>query len=101
MEHGVIRRAWWVVMILLIAAVAAQFKLMWSSRDFPPEPVSPMVLSFDPSDPAYAKQSRIRAARELVGTLRCTRCHAAGGATGAMPELSMDAPSLVDVGARL
>jgi hypothetical protein len=46
---------------------------------------------------------RLRQGRELVGTLRCVRCHSPGdlAADGAMPELSQDAPRLDDAGARL
>jgi len=78
----------------------AQFKLFWSSRDFPAEPLSPLVLTFDSSDAEYQKHSQLRQGRQLFATLRCTKCHPAG-ADLKMPELSMDAPTLVDIGARL
>jgi cytochrome c2 len=81
-------------------------RVLWTSRDFPPEPVQPAALSHDAGAEAVAAGMRVREGRELLVSLRCTACHPlamgqwpAGAAV--MPELSADAPDLSDVGGRL
>jgi cytochrome c2 len=87
------------------AAGDAFVRLFWGSGDFRREPLAPTAVRYD--DKAHEVQAgrRRRAGRELVATLRCTRCHAADTAAwlkaGGMPELEADAPSLAEVGARL
>ena len=69
-----------------------------------PDPVSPVVFTHE-VDSALAEKLALHQGRELVATLRCLRCHtpAANLAAdaGSMPELSIDAPALADVGSRL
>lgn len=80
----------------------AQVRLFWSSKTWSPEPVPPSVFSCSISDPATAESLQIREGRSLVGQFRCLKCHASPGiGQQAMPELTMDAPSFTDIGARL
>lgn len=82
----------------------AWLRVLRTSRDFPPEPVQPMVLSHDVADHSLREAGRLREGRELLANLRCQNCHAlaapAGGARP-MPELATDAPDLSTAGARL
>lgn len=77
----------------------AAFRLFWASTDFAREPVPPVALGHDPAAPALVQGRRLREGREIVASRRCLRCHE-DPAKG-MPELEMDAPSLLDAGARL
>lgn len=81
----------------------AELRLFWQSDSFPAEPVPPTVLTHDASDKPLRAHARVRDGRALFADLRCANCHApeAKFPDGAMPELSMDAPSLADVGSRL
>ncbi|MGH7177808.1 MAG: c-type cytochrome, partial [Tepidisphaeraceae bacterium] len=81
----------------------AELRLLWSSKEFPPEPVSPAFLTHDANDALLVRQTAVRAGRELFAHLRCIKCHVADDKPGpsAMPELSADAPDLTDVGARV
>ncbi len=83
----------------------AWVRVLWSSRDFPPEPVQPASLSHDVSDKALREGTRLREGRELMANLRCGACHADEAAkrdaVPAMPELGRDAPDLSAAGARL
>ena len=84
----------------------AVVRLLWSSREFPPEPVQPSVLTRDAKAEPLRLAARLREGRETLATLRCTACHAAPAFQPAagyveMPELSSDAPDLSAVGARL
>lgn len=83
----------------------AQVRLFWATPqvsadgDWSREPIPPRALAHDTDAPALREARRLREGRELVASLRCTKCHAPD-AKG-MPELEMDAPSLADAGARL
>ncbi|MFO0980264.1 MAG: PA14 domain-containing protein [Planctomycetota bacterium] len=85
------------------ATGAATVRVLWSSSEFPREPLSPLHLSHagDAGDAARAARGR-----ELFATRRCVKCHARGSDPArAMPELApeftLDAPLLNDAGARL
>ncbi|MEX0741278.1 MAG: c-type cytochrome, partial [Phycisphaeraceae bacterium] len=85
----------------------AAVRLLWSSPDFPLEPVSPSVFTYDQShgnDETLHERQQVREGRALMAEHRCIRCHTApNGLIGdaAMPELMMDAPAIMDVGLRL
>jgi mono/diheme cytochrome c family protein len=90
-----------VVRYTLPAGGDAVLRLYWTPKRSFLQPIPPTIFSRS-VDEATAAALRLREGRELVGTLRCIRCHAAGDLTdGAMPELAQDAPRLDDVGARL
>jgi mono/diheme cytochrome c family protein len=78
----------------------AMIRLMWAEKNKPFDPIPPTVFTHD-VDSSLADKLQLRQGRELVATMRCIRCHSAPVAQGAMPELSMDAPNLDDVGSRL
>ena len=84
----------------------ANFRLFWSSKTWQPEPVPPAVFSHSTVDAATAKSLQLRDGRALFGQFRCAKCHALPQASDAehkhaMAELSIDAPSLADAGARI
>ena len=75
-------------------------RLMWSSKEFPSEPVPPMAFT---RDPAANEGDRRREGRLLFAQLRCTACHADPSlpARGqGMPELAQDAPTFDSPGAK-
>jgi mono/diheme cytochrome c family protein len=78
-------------------------RLMWKEQNgVRPEPVPPMVFTYNPGEAGVAEGTKVRTGRQLLAELRCTKCHVADDLPpGAMPELAMDAPSLTDAGARL
>ena len=81
------------------AAGAAELRLFWSSFDWQREPVPPMVLFHDPADKAARESAALRQGRELFARLRCVRCHSGiKSSETSMPELSIDAPSLLAAG---
>jgi mono/diheme cytochrome c family protein len=75
----------------------AWVRVLWTSREFPPEPVQPTVLSHDSGDKTLREAARLRAGRELLTDLRCGQCHQSAKAQPA----AEDAPDLSDAGARL
>ncbi len=82
----------------------AAVRLSWSCEDFAREPIGPVSLARDVAIPALLEGTKLREGRALLADLRCLHCHAPPGpieGPGRMPELATDAPSLVDVGARL
>jgi mono/diheme cytochrome c family protein len=77
----------------------ASVRLLWSQPGTPAQPPVPTVYTHEASaNLLHGRQ--LRAGRQLVAELRCTKCHAAP-APGEFPELAMDAPSFKDIGARL
>lgn len=76
----------------------AFIRLLWSSREFPLEPVSSAVLNHEPN-PGLEKSEQRRKGRELFVEFRCGKCHLAPAASG-IPELAMDAPALDGIGSR-
>ncbi len=81
----------------------SEFRILWSSRTFKPEPIPPSALSHDSAATPVRESEQIREGRFLLGEFRCTKCHAtrAAGEISAMPELTQDAPSFDGIGARL
>ena len=76
----------------------AQLRLYWAERDNPAEPIPPTVLTHDAADIELGRHLTMRAGRELVAQLHCAKCHLLDSG---LPEAAADAPSLVNVGARL
>ena len=82
----------------------ALLRLLWSSKEFPWEPVPPSAFQHNASATDLRAGERVRAGRQLFAELRCAACHDGAGlvpARGAgMPELAQDAPTFDDVGAK-
>lgn len=80
----------------------AEVVIYWESSDFPRERIRPQQLTHDPATAELIKASLIREGRELFASMRCAKCHTMVefDMTKAMPELSMDAPSLKEAGSR-
>lgn len=80
----------------------ATFRLDWSSRAFPREPLSPLVLRHDPALTSVGES--VREGRRLFAQLRCAQCHLGAdklpAAGQGMPELGQDAPLLANLGER-
>lgn len=80
----------------------ATLRLDWSSRAFPREPLSPLVLRHDPALTAAGES--VREGRRLFAQLRCAQCHLGADklppAGQGMPELAQDAPLLANLGER-
>ena len=80
----------------------ATFRLDWSSRAFPREPLSPLVLRHVPVLTAAGES--VREGRRLFAQLRCAQCHLGAdklpAAGQGMPELAQDAPLLSNLGER-
>ncbi|MBA3698380.1 MAG: c-type cytochrome [Planctomycetes bacterium] len=80
----------------------AKLRLLWSGSEIPTEPVPATLFTHNTGTKEFRASAKLRSGRELVATMRCTKCHAADAATAeGMPELAMDAPDLREVGARL
>jgi mono/diheme cytochrome c family protein len=100
----------------------ANYRIYWSTSEFPAEPVPPTVLTHNPNLVGLAPALLARRGRELFGQLRCANCHTPGEALagaiarersspptvehfnsspGLMPELAMDAPALDGIGTRV
>ncbi len=88
----------------------ALVRLLWSSKEFPTEPVPPMVFSHDVASDALRGGNRIREGRLLFAQYNCIACHdgaglvppkpVAGVESAAMPELAQDAPAFGEFGSR-
>jgi mono/diheme cytochrome c family protein len=81
----------------------AMLRLMWSSKEFPREPVPPMVFQHNANDPALRTGERLREGRLLFAQNRCVACHDAGPLPPrgeGLPELAQDAPTFDAVGAK-
>ena len=80
----------------------ATFRLQWSARAFPVEPVPPTVLRHNPELTAAGMAKR--EGRRLFAQLRCAQCHIDAARVPAagqgMPELAQDAPILANLGER-
>ncbi len=80
----------------------ARLRLYWSAAEIPVEPLPATLFTHNAGTKEFRAAAKVRLGRELVGTMRCTKCHAADPATAnGLPELAIDAPDLRDVGARL
>jgi len=80
----------------------ARLRLFWAGSEIPTEPLPATLFTHNTGTKEYRASAKLRSGRELVGTMRCTKCHAADPASvEGMPELAIDAPDLREVGARL
>jgi mono/diheme cytochrome c family protein len=84
----------------------AWVRLLWASREWPPEPIQPAALSHNISAKPLRESLRLRDGRELLANSRCVRCHeyplpVLDGNRRNMPELETDAPNMEEIGARL
>jgi cytochrome c1 len=81
----------------------ATFRLDWSSRAFPREPVPPEAFRHDPAK--VADGMRRREGRLLFAQLRCAQCHVGADKVPAagqgMRELAQSAPILANYGERM
>ncbi|HET6407161.1 MAG TPA: c-type cytochrome [Chthoniobacteraceae bacterium] len=79
-------------------------QLKWWSKEFPAEPVPPMVFQRNASDKALRDHTRVREGRLLFAQLRCAVCHDATGIVPprgeGMPELAQTAPIFGELGAK-
>lgn len=80
----------------------ARLRLLWIGSEYGIEPVAATSFVHNVTDKPLKAAMRLRNGRELIGTMRCTKCHAtdASADTG-LPELAIDAPDLNEAGARL
>ena len=82
----------------------AMLRLLWSSKEFPWEPVPPTAFQHDASAGALLAGEGLRAARLHFAQLRCTACHDGASLVPAkgegMPELAQDAPVLGELGSK-
>ena len=82
----------------------ALLRLLWSSKEFPWEPVPPTDFQHNTNAADLRTGERVRAGRLLFAELRCTACHDGAGLLPAkgqgMPELAQDAPQFGELGAK-
>ena len=82
----------------------ALLRLLWSSQEFPWEPVPPTVFLHDVNANGLRAGERIREGRLLFAQFRCSACHEAAALLPAkgqgMPELAQDAPVFDEFGAK-
>jgi mono/diheme cytochrome c family protein len=82
----------------------AMLQLKWWSKEFPAEPVPPMVFKRNAADSALREGTRVREGRLLFAQLRCSGCHDATGVVPpkgeGMPELAQTAPLFVELGSK-
>jgi mono/diheme cytochrome c family protein len=82
----------------------AVLRLLWSSREFPWEPVPPTVFLHDANAKDLRLGERIREGRLLFAQFRCSACHEAAALLPekgkGMPELAQDAPIFDELGAK-
>ena len=79
----------------------ATLKLLWQGYDFGWEPVPPEILFHDSGDRELMQSQMRRRGRELFADHRCANCHKTDIGEHPMFELTLDAPSLANVGNRL
>ncbi|PYJ85171.1 MAG: hypothetical protein DME22_10140 [Verrucomicrobia bacterium] len=77
----------------------AFIRLSWSSKEFPPEPITLSALTHNVT-PECRKASQLRLGREVFIEFRCAKCHAGPAPDTAIPELAMDAPTFEGIGSR-
>jgi len=82
----------------------AVFRLLWSSKEFPWEPVPPTVFLHDLNATDLRLGERTREGRLLFAQSRCSACHEAAALLPekgkGMPELAQDAPVFDELGAK-
>ncbi|MEP6669826.1 MAG: c-type cytochrome [Chthoniobacter sp.] len=80
----------------------AMVRLMWSSKDFPREPIPPTAFQHDTSAKDLRTGERLRAGRLLFAQNRCSACHDASAVLPpkgeGLPELAQDAPTFDAIG---
>ena len=80
----------------------AMVRLMWSSKEFPREPVPPTAFQHDASAKDLRAGERLREGRLLFAQNRCAACHDGGAVLppkgAGMPELAQDAPLFDAIG---
>ena len=80
----------------------AMLRLLWSSKEFPWEPVPPTVFKHAASAKELRAGERIREGRLLFAEYRCAACHEAASVLPpkgeGMPELAHDAPIFDAIG---
>jgi mono/diheme cytochrome c family protein len=77
----------------------AFLRVGWTEKGTNTSPIPPTVLTHV-STPALEASAQLRRGRELFLEHRCIKCHIDSRATGATPELTMDAPAFDGIGAR-
>ena len=79
-------------------------RLLWSSKEFPWEPIPPTVFQHDSNAGELRAGEQARKGRLLFAQLRCAACHDAAGLLPqkgeGMPELAQDAPIFDELGAK-
>ncbi len=82
----------------------ASLRLLWSSREFPREPVPPTVFQYNASAQDVRTGERLREGRLLFAQNRCTACHEAASLLPpkgeGLPELAQDAPLFDAIGGK-
>ena len=86
----------------------ASLRLLWAHDEFPAEPVSAALWSFDGRDADWQHGTAQRLGRQLFAERHCIACHTLpdgvveqiAKSPQAMPELSAAAPSLIAAGQR-
>lgn len=92
------------VTFLCTAQRDAGFRIGWSSSEFPVEPL-PTDALFTRGDDKHLLAGQLqRMGRDLFASRSCVQCHRVSedhSGKFVMPELSREAPSLVDIGSRV
>jgi len=82
----------------------AILRLLWSSKEFPWEPVPPTVFLHDVNADDLRLGERLRQGRLLFAQFRCSACHEAAALLPpkgkGMPELAQDAPIFDQFGSK-
>jgi len=81
----------------------SEFRLLWSSKRLPREPVPATAFVHDADDPGLRDRDLSREGRRLFAERQCAKCHKPQEPfpASAMPELSADAPVFDGIGSRL
>ena len=77
----------------------AFLRVLWTEAGPATAPLPSSILSHSPT-PALERAAQLHWGRELFLEHRCAKCHLDQPGTAAVPELAMDAPSLIGIGAR-
>ena len=82
----------------------ASLRLLWSSKEFPSEPVPPTVFQHNANAVELRTGERLREGRLLFAQHRCAACHDGGTLLPprgeGMPELAQDAPLFDEIGGK-